>query len=129
MRGFIRLFFLIFICSCAYSRAADPPLWQRGVTIVPRWEADLSSETFRQSVVQARAANANYVTFQIIYWQPTLTDSEFLAGGATPTDESLLEAARFVHSQGMHAAFKMQILLANLRWSAEINPTNRDQWF
>lgn len=130
MRGVIPAVLLFFVFTCSpFIGAGDSSAWQRGVTIVPRWETDLSSESFRQSVLQARAANANYVTLQIIYWQPTLTDSEFLAGGSTPTDQSLLEAVKYVHSQRMHAAFKMQILVANLRWSAEINPTNRDQWF
>ena len=130
MRGLV-LTVLLFCLLASLSALGgnDSTQWQRGVTIVPRWETDLSSNTFRESVMQARAANANYVTFQIIYWQPTLTDSDFLAGGATPTDESLLDAVKFVHTQGMHAAFKIQILVANLRWSAEINPTNRDRWF
>jgi hypothetical protein len=130
MRGFVPAVLLLLFFTCAsFLQASDASAWQRGVTIVPRWETDLSSDSFRQSVLQARNAKANHVTLQIIYWQPTLTDSEFLAGGATPTDQSLLDAVNFIHAQGMQASFKMQILTANLRWSAEIDAKNRDQWF
>lgn len=123
----ISLLLLLFATGCA--NASQHPEWQRGITIVPRWDTDYSSETFRQSVLQARAANANQIALQIIYWQSTLSDSEILAGGNTPTDESLADAVNFIHSQGMQATLKMQVLVANLRWSAEINPSDRDTWF
>lgn len=124
----VLIFLAISDQGCAGNAFAQTE-WQRGITIVPRWDTDFSSDTFRQSVLQARAANANQITLQIIHWQAHLEDSEILAGGNTPTDQSLIEAVQFIHSQGMQASFKLQVLVANLRWSAEINPTDRDAWF
>jgi hypothetical protein len=127
----VRFYWAILLCLLwtTLSCASEPAVWQRGVTIVPRWESDLSSTTFRQSVQQAIAANAGCITLQIIHWQTNTRDTDILSGGNTPTDASLIDAIRYIRSQGLQVAFKMQVLVADGEWSARINPEDRDAWF
>jgi hypothetical protein len=103
--------------------------WQKGVTIAPRWNTDFSSASFQQSVQNAKNAGANYITLIIPWCQNDTGSSDIVNCGTTPTDDSLISAANYAHSLGLHVMFKVHQEMFNGNWRAYINPNDRNRWF
>lgn len=103
--------------------------WQKGVSVIPRWNTDFGSPSFKQSIRDLAATNANYVTL-IVPWAQSNSYSTDVGGAwNTPTDDSLISGIQFVHSLGMKVNLKMHLDAHDGLWRAHINPGDRDGWF
>ncbi len=103
--------------------------WQKGVSISPRWSTDFGSDSFKQSVRDAVAAHANYISLIIPIYQSNPWSTDVQRGWNTPTDTSLAAAINFAHSQGLQVNLKPHLETFDGQWRANINPGDRDSWF
>ncbi|HYC83049.1 MAG TPA: hypothetical protein VEB60_00675, partial [Candidatus Paceibacterota bacterium] len=119
-----------FLLSPVLSASAATADWQyKGASLYPTHSTDFSSDNFKQSVRDLKAANANNVTLIIPYYQSNLYSTDIARGWNTPTDESLAAAIDYVHSQGMKVMLKPHLESYTYEWRANINPGDRDTWF
>jgi hypothetical protein len=125
----ILIVFALFFLSKPQSSFAQVSDWQKSASISPTYTTDFSSDSFRQSVLNLKNTHANYVTLIIPYYQSSNNSSDIFAGWNTPTDDSLINAVNFIHSQGMKVMFKIHIDSTNGEWRRYINPSDRDAWF
>ncbi len=103
--------------------------WQKGVSIEPRWNTDFSSDSFKQSVNNAAATHANYISLIIPYYQSNAWSTDIQPGWNTPTDDSLAAATRYIHSKGMKVMFVLHLESYDGQWRANINPGDRTAWY
>ncbi len=103
--------------------------WQKGFSIQQRSAQDFGSATFDQSVVNAKAAGANYISLIIPYYQSNAGSTDIQGGWNTPSDASLIAAVKYIHSQGMQVMLKPHLDTYGGDWRANINPGDRDTWF
>lgn len=134
LRRFTAIFAIIPILAAALGSLPKPASaavsgWQKGATIFPRSSTDLSSQTFQQSVRNLKTTGANYVTLHTTLYQSNIYSTDIQNGWNTPTDQSLVDAINYVHSQGMKVMLKFQVIPYDGNWSAYINPGDRNGWF
>ncbi len=105
--------------------------WHKGVSIDPRSPEDFGSETFRESLRNAKNIGANAVSLIIPYYQTTSTSHDMAPGWNTPTDTALISAITYAHSLGMRVDIKphLQISSDPGAWRATINAADRDSWY
>jgi hypothetical protein len=103
--------------------------WQKGITLMPRYDWDYGSDAFKQSVTNAAIANVNYVTLVIPYYQSNAWSTDIQRGWNTPPDEALVAGIDYIHSKGMHVMLKPHLDTYDGQWRAQINPGDRDGWF
>jgi len=103
--------------------------WQKGVSVITRSQADLSGESFRQSMRDLAATGANYVSLIIPYYQSDIYSTDIQRGYNTPTDASLAGAIDYIHSLGMQVMLKIHLDPLSGGWRAHINPSDRDTWY
>lgn len=103
--------------------------WQKGVSIRPRWDTDFGSDSFKQSVRDLKATNADYATLIIPYYQSNPWTTDIFPGWNTPSDESLISGIQFAHSIGLQVNLKLHVETHDGQWRANINPGDRDAWF
>ncbi len=111
------------------STEAAVSSWHKGASFYPTYDTDFSSDNFKQSVQDLKAANANYVTLIIPYYQSNLYTTDINRGWNTPTDESLVNAINYAHSLGMKVMLKPHMESYTHEWRANINPGDRDTWY
>ncbi|KKW42587.1 MAG: hypothetical protein UY92_C0005G0009 [Candidatus Magasanikbacteria bacterium GW2011_GWA2_56_11] len=58
--------------------------WQRGASIMSRWNTDYSSESFKESMRNLKKTNANYVTLTIPWFQSNTHSTDIHRGWETP---------------------------------------------
>src|SRR5258708_7942117 len=112
--------------SVTLAAVAD---WQKGVTIIPHGTEDFASESFKQSIQEAKAAGANYAALVVPYYQSNDYSTDVARGWNTPSDSSLAAGIDYIHAQGMHVLLKMHDDTYSGDWRAFINPGDRDGWF
>jgi hypothetical protein len=122
-------FVLILACPKALPISASVPDWQKGVSIYPRGPDDFGSNDMKNLLDRIVADNANFVTFVIPYYQGNHTSSKIFIGVDTPTDESIIAGAKMAHDAGLSVMLKPHLDSDDTIWRANINPTNRDEWF
>ncbi|HYE60144.1 MAG TPA: hypothetical protein VEA18_03095, partial [Candidatus Kapabacteria bacterium] len=127
-RSILGVLLVVVLCSAAPASAAVTN-WQKGVSIVPRWNTDFGSDSFKQSVRDAKATNSNYVTLIIPLGQSNAYSTDVGGAWNTPTDESLASGIDFVHSLGMKVNLKIHLESHDGQWRANINPGDRNAWF
>lgn len=103
--------------------------WQKGGTILPRWAEDFESDSFRQSVRDLAAANANYVTLVVPVYQSNIHSTDVAAGWNTPPDDTLVSGIAYAHSLGLKVMLKPHLESYDQQWRANINPSDRQGWF
>lgn len=103
--------------------------WQKGASIEPRWNTDFGSTSFEQSVDNLAAANANYVSLIIPYYQSNIYSTDIAPGWNTPTDDSLISGIKYIHSKGMQVMLVLHLESYDGQWRAQINPAGRDVWY
>ncbi len=103
--------------------------WQQGVSIVPRWDTDYASDTFRQSVQNIADLGANYVTLVVPIHQANVHSTDIYNGWNTPTDQALIAGINHIHSLGMQVNLKIHLETDDGQWRANINPGDRSAWF
>lgn len=116
------------LCLPQLSMAAVSD-WRKGASIVPRWDRDFESDSFKQSIDALAGTNANFVTLIIPYYQSNIYATDIHRGWNTPTDESLLAGIRYIHGKNMGVNLKPHLESYDGQWRAEINPGDRDGWF
>jgi|GEM_PF-879714 len=108
---------------------AEISSWQKGASVTPEHSTDLSSSTFRQSLDNLKAANANTISFVIPLSQASVYSTDIAPAANNPTDESLVSASAYAHSLGFQVAFKPHVDTRDGQWRANIDPPDRDGWF
>jgi hypothetical protein len=103
--------------------------WQQGVSIQSKSRDDFASESFKQSIQKLKNTGANSVSLIVQYYQHNLTSSQIIAGNETPSDEALISAINYIHSQGMQVMLKPHIDSFTGEWRAFINASDRDAWY
>jgi hypothetical protein len=109
--------------------AADSSSWQKSVSILPSNPNDFGSATFDQSVSNAIADGANYITLVIPVTQANIYSTQVYNNQFTPTDASLTSAVNYIHSKGASVAFVLHDDPSDGNWRARINPSDRTDWF
>ncbi|MBI5134245.1 MAG: hypothetical protein HZA81_02555 [Candidatus Taylorbacteria bacterium] len=112
-----------------YPTEAAVSGWQKGVSIASRWNTDFSSDSFKESVRNAKAMGVTHVTLVIPYMQDTYQSSNIYRVASTPSDETLGAAIDYIHGQGMKAVLKPHLEVANSGWRALIEASDRDAWY
>lgn len=114
------------IVNTAEAAVSD---WHKGVSIFPTHPTDFESESFRQSLRDARDMGANEVALIIPIYQADYNSSDIYAGWDTPTDQSLISAIDYAHSLGMKVMLKPHLGPQNGGWRAYIDAHDRDAWY
>lgn len=122
---------LIFFFLVSQPTQAAVSTWQKGISIMPTSSEGWGSDSFAQSLTNLRNTGANYVTFIIPYYQSSLTSTDLSRGADTPSDAALIKAIDTAHSLGLQVMLKFhpEVKANPPVWRAEINPTNRAEWF
>lgn len=103
--------------------------WQQGASIIPKSPDDFSSDSFKQSVRDLKATGANSVSLIIPYYQSSLSSTDIAPGYNTPSDQSIVSAIQYIHSQGMQVMLKPHLDPYSGNWRSLINPPDRATWF
>lgn len=103
--------------------------WQKGVSIQSRWDTDFASDSFRQSLQQAKDAGATHVSLIVQYYQANVHATDLYRGWNTPTDEALRAGIQTAHALGLKVILKPHIDPQDGAWRANISPWNRTAWF
>lgn len=107
-----------------------PERWQRGVNLtafLPRAYAGAGAE---RALLTARATGTRLVALTPTSYMDTATSSTVGADPAkTPTDASVLAAAREARRLGLTVAIKPHVDVADGSFRGEILPTDRGAWF
>ena len=104
--------------------------WQyKGVSIQSMWNGDFASSDFKQSVDNAQAMGANYITLVFNLYQPNLSSTDIQTGADTPTDQALADGIDYIHSKGLKVMIKPHLNSYTGEWRAGINPSDRQAWF
>ncbi|MFA6038993.1 MAG: hypothetical protein WCV62_03655 [Candidatus Peribacteraceae bacterium] len=117
---------LAFGASPALAAVAD---WQKGATVRSTWDGDFASESFRQSLRNLKAANANFVTLHVPYEQNDIWSTDIRKRWFAPTDDALRSAIDYAHSIGLQVALMPHLDPLDDKWRIYINPDDRDSWF
>ncbi|MBI4134892.1 MAG: hypothetical protein HY471_02195 [Candidatus Sungbacteria bacterium] len=125
---FILALFAITLIAPAASHAAISN-WQKGVTILPRWDADFESHSFRQSIDNLMGTNVNYVTLVVPIYQSNIWSTDIHRGWNTPTDAALASAVDYIHGKGLRVSLVFHLDTYDGHWRAMINPDDRGGWF
>jgi hypothetical protein len=103
--------------------------WQKGASIMSRWDTDWTSDSFKQSVQNLKKTGANYVALIIPYYQSNDYSTDIQPGANTPSNTTLGSAIDYVHSQGMKVMLKPHLEKYSGGWRANINPGDRTTWY
>lgn len=112
------------------DRSPLPERWQRGVNLTAFLPAAYSGATAERAMLTARAAGAGLVALVPTSYMETAASSEITADPAkTPSDESLLDAAREARRLGLVVAIKPHVDVRDGTFRGEIAPADRGAWF
>jgi hypothetical protein len=103
--------------------------FQKAINIRSRYNTDFASSEFKQVVDRMKTDGANTITFVIQHNVQTLNSNDVFATAITPTDDALNNGISYVKSKGMKAALSMFVDCNCGAWRAEINPSDRNQFF
>lgn len=112
---------------CSGSAVADWSNKTRAFAMVPSSENSLCSDDFRQSIQNYKSIGANTLSIVVAYSQENLTSSNLVPYRRTTTDEALTCGINYLQSQGMD--FGINLVINGPFWRANIDPTDRDEWF
>lgn len=127
--GMALAFITVFVFLPIHPAQAAVSSWEKGVTMVPQTQDDLGSADTFQSLKNLAATGANFVAFEIPYYQNVYNSSVLFAGSDTPTDQALTTAIQEAHSLGMKVQIAVYPNSQDTGWRALIDPTNRITWF
>jgi hypothetical protein len=103
--------------------------FQKAINIRSRYSTDFASNEFKQVVDRMKLDGANAITFVIQHNVQTLNSNDVFPVAITPTDDALTAGINYVKSKGMKATFSMFVECNCGAWRAEINPSDRNQFF
>ncbi len=111
------------------SAQADTTNWQKGVSITSRSAEDFASNSFKQSVQNAKDMGATHISLVIPYYQSNFTSADIAPGWNTPSDETIGKAIDYIHSIGLKAVLKPHLELYGGEWRGLIQANDRDLWY
>ncbi len=125
------LFIILFIFALIpiSGARAEISTWTKSISVVPNSTTDFSSNSFKQSIQDAKAIGVNYVTLIVPVYQSNLYSTDVHSGWNTPTEQSLADGIAYAHSQGMGVNVKMHVESYTGEWRAHIDPSDRMTWF
>ncbi len=104
--------------------------WQKGVSIYSRYPDDFSSDSFKETLRDAKDAGISHVSLVVPVYQHSDSSSDIFPGADTPTDASLISAIQYAHSLGLKVMLKPHLGSFNgSNWRATISASDRDNWF
>ena len=107
-----------------------PERWQRGVNLTAFLPHAYAGTDAERAMLTARAAGARLVALTPTSYMDTATSSAVLADPAkTPTDASVLAAARAARRLGLTVAIKPHVDVGDGSFRGEIAPSDREAWF
>ncbi|MDB4978025.1 MAG: hypothetical protein JWM56_211 [Candidatus Peribacteria bacterium] len=104
-------------------------LSQKSVTISPNWNGDFISDSFKQSVRDAKDVNVNMITLVLPFQQANPWSTDIWKAANAPSDDVLGQAIDYIHSIGLQVTLKPHLDPTDGNWRAQINPGDRDSWF
>lgn len=109
---------------------ALPEHWQRGVNLTAFLPDAYAAPEAERAMLTARAAGAQLVSLTPTSYMDTATSNEVAADPAkTPTDASVLAAAREARRLGLDVAIKPHVDVKDGTFRGEISPSDRGAWF
>lgn len=112
-----------------HSADAAISQWQKSVSFTSDHSTQFSSQGFRDAVLQAQNANADMITLVIPYAQSNIYSTDVHRPWNAPTDEVLIDAIQFIHSQGLAVTLAVHASSNDGSWRAHIDPADREAWF
>lgn len=107
-----------------------PPHWQAGVNFTAFLPDAYTDPDAGRALATARAAGAELVALTPTSYMETPESTEIKADPLkTPTDASVLAAAREAHRLGLDVAIKPHVDVRDGTFRGEIQPLDRDAWF
>lgn len=108
--------------------------WQKAASMVPKHAEDFSSESFKQSLRDLKAVNANTVSLIVPYYTSNCNSSDVFASWNTPTNTSLANAMAYARSIGLQVTLKPHLEASDnwggmCTWRANISPSDRTTFF
>lgn len=103
--------------------------FQKAINIRSRYNTDFGSNEFKQVVDRMKNDGAGTITFVIQHNVQTLNSNDVFPTAITPTDDALTSGINYVKSKGMKAALNIFVDCNCGAWRAEINPSDRNQFF
>jgi hypothetical protein len=108
--------------------------WQKAASMPSRYAEDYASDTFKQSLKDLKAANANTVSLIPTYYTSNCQSSNVEAGWNTPTLATLKGAVDYAHSLGLQVNITPHLEAYDnwggyCTWRANINPSDRNTFF
>jgi hypothetical protein len=126
------LLFALFLSAAPVHAAITN--WQKAASLPSRYAEDYASDSFKQSVRNLKAANANTVSLIPTYYTSNCQSSNVEAGWNTPTTTTLKGAVDFAHSLGMRVNITPHLEAYDTwggvcTWRANITPSDRNSFF
>jgi hypothetical protein len=107
-----------------------PASWERGANLTAFLPEAYAKPKARRAMLTLRATGADLVALTPTSYMETATASEIVSDPAkTPTDESVLTAARRARSLGFEVAIKPHVDVRDGTFRGEIQPLDRAAWF
>lgn len=107
-----------------------PTRWQRGVNLTAFLPAAYASDKASRAMLTARAAGTELVALTpTSYMENAQSDEVVSDPQKTPTDASVLAAARKAQSLGLKVAIKPHVDVKDGTFRGEITPLDRGAWF
>ncbi len=107
-----------------------PQQWQRGVNLTAFLPDAYAGAAAERAMLTARAAGARLVALTPTAYMDTANSSEIAADPEkTPTDASLLAAARLARGLGLAVAIKPHVDVRDGTFRGEVAPADRERWF
>jgi len=107
-----------------------PERWERGANLTAFLPDAYGSATAERALLTLRATGADLVALTPTHYMETAGSGEVIADPAkTPTDASVLRAARRARSLGFAVAIKPHVDVLDGTFRGEIQPLDREAWF
>jgi hypothetical protein len=102
----------------------------RGANVTAYSADALTQPTATQALAALRATGATQIVFPVLWFQATKTSTELQPDPLeTPSDASLLSAARTAKAQGFTVGFAPHVNVRDGTFRGEIAPTSKASWF
>ena len=119
---------------CAHRTQAAISNWEKAVSVPATGTETFSSDSFKQSVQNAQAANANTISLITTYYTANCQSANVDSGWNTASTASLQNAIAYIHSLGMRVNIKPHLEAYDTwggicTWRANITPSDRNTFF
>ncbi len=109
--------------------------WQQSATFESFSPGDFGSPETCREIGKLATTGANYVTFVVMWEQPTATSSSIRPGPTTPSDAALQAGIKCAKARSLKVMLKHHVEAIDpvtrklITWRANIKPSDRAAWF